>query len=53
MTVHIFFQNFNLVNSQNNISEARAFISSKHNHHRAQKDLSEALEQLPSSKKFK
>ena len=25
-------------------------VSLKHNHHRAQKDLSEVLEQLPSSK---
>ena len=38
------------INSQNNISEAREFISSKYSHHRAQKDLSKALEQLPSSK---
>jgi hypothetical protein len=46
----LFLQNFNLVNSQNNISEAREFISSKFNHHRAKKYLSEALEQLSSSK---
>ena len=50
MRVHIFLQNFNHINSQNNISEAREFISSKYSHHRAQKDLSDALEQLPSSK---
>ena len=37
-------------NSQNNISEAREFISIKYNHCRAQKDISEVLEQLPSSK---
>jgi hypothetical protein len=42
---------FNLINSQNNISEAwEANISSKYSHRHAQKDLSEALEQLPCSK---
>ena len=37
-----------LKDSQNNISEACEHISSKLKHHHAQKDLSEALEQLPS-----
>ena len=50
MRVQIFLQNFNLINSQNNISEAWEFISSKYSHRHAQKDLSEALEQLTSSK---
>ena len=47
--MRIYFFKF-LINSQNNISEAREFISSKFIHHRAKKDLCEALEQLPSSK---
>ena len=37
------------MNSQNNINEAWEHISSKLNHHRAKKDISEALEKLPSS----
>ena len=41
---------FKKINSHNNISEAREFISLKYNHRRAQKDKSEVLEQLPISK---
>ena len=37
-------------NSEHNISEAREFISLKYNHRRAQKDISEVLEQLTRSK---
>ena len=41
---------FKISHSQNNISEAWEFIPSKWNHHGAQKDINEVLEQLPSSK---
>ena len=37
-------------NFQNNICEVREFIYLKYNHRRVKKDISEVLEQLPSSK---
>ena len=42
-----FLQNF--TKSQNDISEAWEHISLKYNHAHAQKDITDVLEQLPSS----
>ena len=46
---HKYFFKFYHINSQNNISEAWECISLKLRHHRALKDISEALEQKLSS----
>ena len=46
-----FLKKFN--NSQKNLSEAREHLFKNTKAHRAQKDISEALEQFHSSKRFK